>query len=99
MDWIAVLLGWPSLIAALVLAGIGSLYRRRALLILAAALILPVSLYLSAAPAMPMAGVVPVAALAITAVRCTTAPRWQSAIGVAVYALFLLWLAVIVFAE
>ena len=99
MDSIAILLGWPSLIAALILAAIGSIYRSPVWLIVATALTLPMSLYLAATPAMPIIGLAPSAALAVTAYRCRTSPRWHSAIGVAIYSGFLFWLALLVVAD
>ena len=86
-------MGWPSLIAALMLASAGTWLRKPAPIWIGLVLILPVALYLSGSPAYPFAGIAPIAALVLAAVTCRLPGRWPSLAGVGVYLVFLLALA------
>ena len=96
MDALAILLGWPSLVLALLLAGTGAWRRKRWPLIAAFVLALPTTLYIAFSPGHLLAALAPLSALAIAAARCRRAPRWQSLAGVVVYAMFLIWLLLLV---
>lgn len=89
-------MGWPSLIAALLLASAGAWFRKAVPIWLGLVLVLPMALYLSGSPAYPLAGVVPVAALTLAGVTCRLPGRWPSFTGVGVYLAFLLALAYLV---
>lgn len=99
MDAIAFLLGWPALIAALLLAASGFWYRRAVLVWPAVVLVAPMALYLSGSPAYPLAGAVPLGALVLSALTCRGPRRWPSLAGVGIYAVFLGWLAYLVVAS
>ena len=88
MDTIAILLGWPSLVAALLLAAAGTWFRKPAVVWVGVVLTLPMALYVSGSPAYPFAGVFPVLALALSAVTCQAELRWPSYAGVGLYAAF-----------
>lgn len=86
-------MGWPSLLAALLLAAGGTWYRKPAAIWAALALTLPMAWYLSGSPACPVAGIVPVFALGLSALTGTAERRWPSFTGVGIYTAFLLALA------
>jgi hypothetical protein len=96
VDILAILMGWPALLAALILSVSGAWLGRPVLIWVAVALIAPVALYLSGSPAYPLVGIVPVLALVTSALTCRNPRKWPSAAGVTVYALFLAALAYIV---
>ena len=96
VDIVAILMGWPSLIASLVLASAGAWFRKPAAVWVGLVLILPLAIYVSGSPAYPFTGVVPVIGLVVTAVTCRLPNRWPSLAGVSVYAAFLAWLAFLV---
>lgn len=96
VDSVAILMGWPSLIAALLLSTLGAWLGKPALIWTAVVLIVPVALYLSGSPAYPFVGIVPVLALAIAALTCRKPGKWPGFAGVGVYAIFLAALAYIV---
>lgn len=89
-------MGWPSLIAALLLSASGTWLRKPALIWASVVLIVPVSFYLSGSPAYPFVGIIPVIALVSSALTCRMARKWPSFAGVGVYAMFLAGLAYIV---
>ena len=89
-------MGWPSLIAALLLSASGTWLGKPALVWTAVVFIVPVALYLSASPAYPFVGIVPLLALVIAALTCRKPGKWPGIAGVAVYAAFLAALAYIV---
>lgn len=99
MENIAILTGWPSLIAALLLASAGAWLRRPLAIWIGLVLILPVTFYLSGSPAYPFAGIVPVGGLAVAAVTCRLPNRWPSITGVGVYGVFLAGLAHLVLSQ
>jgi len=96
MKTIAILMGWPSLVSALLLASAGVWSGKPVLIWIGAILIVPIALYLSASPAYPLVGLIPVGALVAAALTCRRPATWQSLVGVGVYSLFLLVLAAIV---
>jgi predicted membrane channel-forming protein YqfA (hemolysin III family) len=63
VDIVAILMGWPSLIAALLLSATGTWLGKPALVWTAVVLIVPMAFYLSGSPAYPFVGTVPVLAL------------------------------------
>jgi hypothetical protein len=89
-------MGWPSLIAALLLVSAGAWFRKPAPIWIGLVLILPMALYVSGSPAYPFAGIIPVVALVVAAVTCRLPNRWPSLAGVGVYAVSLGGLAYIV---
>lgn len=99
MDRIAILLGWPSLIAALALAAAGAWYRKPIPIWTGIVLTLPMAFYVSGSPAYPFAGVVPVLALVVSALTCGGRSRWPGFTGVGVYAVFLAALAYLVITQ
>lgn len=99
MDAIAILLGWPSLGSALILATAGVWTRKPVLIWIGVILVIPMALYLSASPAYPFAGLIPLAALVVAARTCRKNARWQSLVGISVYGVFLAALAFIVITE
>ena len=96
MDSLAILLGWPSLITALLLAAAGAWFRKPIPIWAGLVLTLPMALYVSGSPAYPFVGIFPVLALAVSALTCRGPGRWPSVGGVAVYAVFLAALAYLV---
>jgi len=99
MDVIAILLGWPSLGGALLLAAAGVWFRKPVLIWIGVVLVIPMALYLSASPAYPFAGLIPLVALVLAALTCRRTARWQSLTGISVYGVFLAALAFIVITE
>ena len=99
VDIIAILLGWPSLVAALLLAATGTRTRRPGLIWGGIVLTLPVAFYVSGSPAYPFIGVAPVLALTVTALTCRSSRRWPAVAGVVVYATFLAALAWVVLGD
>ncbi len=96
MDRLALLLGWPSLIAALLLAAAGAWFRSPVPIWVGLVLTLPMAFYVSGSPAYPFVGIFPVLALAASALACRRPSRWPGLAGVAVYAIFLAALACVV---
>lgn len=96
VDLIAILMGWPSLLAALLLAAAGSRLGRPALIWTGIVLTLPMALYLSGSPRFPLVGIAPVLALTVAALTCRAPNRWPAIAGVSAYAAFLAALAYIV---
>jgi hypothetical protein len=96
VDIVAMLMGWPSLVAALILASAGAWFRKPAAIWVGLVLTLPVAFYVSGSPAYPFVGVAPVAALVMAAVTCRLPSRWPSLAGVGIYTMFLAGLAYLV---
>ena len=94
---VPILLGWPSLIGALLLSAGGVRYQKVALVWLALALTLPMSFYLLGATEAQWLGALPIIALLIAAVACHNQWTWLSWGGVAVYGVFVTGLALVVF--
>lgn len=92
-------MGWPALIAALLLAASGAWRGKPALIWVGVVLVAPVALYLSGSPAYPFVGAVPVLGLVASALTCRMHRKWPSVSGVIVYALFLASLAYVVINE
>lgn len=90
------LLGWPALLAALVLLACG-IARRRAVAVWAALVLsLPVAFYVSASPGAPLLGLVPLLALVLVAVTIRARARWPSRVGALVYAACVAALGIVV---
>lgn len=98
MDNVAILLGWPALTAALLLSAAGARFEKPAMIWIALALTTPIAFYLSGSPTYPFLGIVPVLALTVSAVTCRMPRRWPCIAGIGAYAIFLAWLALLVFA-
>ena len=96
MDSVAILLGWPSLGLALLLALIGVRRVKPWLIWLSVALTAPVALYLSAAPAYPFIGVLPLCALTLAALTCRRDEKWPAQLGIGSFAAFLIALGILV---
>jgi predicted membrane channel-forming protein YqfA (hemolysin III family) len=96
VDIVAILMGWPSLIAALLLSASGTWLGKPALVWASVVLIVPVAFYLSGSPAYPFVGVIPVLALVASALTCRMVHRWPGFVGVGIYAFFLAGLAYLV---
>ena len=96
MDTLAILFGWPSLAAALLLAAAGTWLRKPAAVWVGLVLTLPLAFYVSGSPAYPFLGVIPVLALAFSAVMCRAERRWPSYTGIGIYAAFVAALAYVV---
>jgi hypothetical protein len=99
MDIIAILLGWPSVISALLFSAAGVWLRKSALIWTGVGLSLPMAAYLSAAPAFPFAGLLALLSLVGAALANGRGLRWQSGLGVMIYAGFLFALGYLVFYE
>jgi hypothetical protein len=99
VDIVAILLGWPSLIAALMFASVGTWFRKPAAVWVGLVLILPMALYVSGSPAYPFVGIAPVAGLMLAAVTCRLPSRWPSLAGVGFYGTFLAGLACVVVSQ
>lgn len=93
MDIVAILVGWPALLAALLLSASGAWLGKPALIWVSVVLIAPMAIYLSGSPAYPFVGTIPVLGLVASALGCRMHHRWPSAAGVIVYAVFLAYLA------
>jgi len=89
-------MGWPSLLAALVLTSAGAWSRKPAAIWVGLVLTLPMAFYVSGSPAYPFIGIAPVIALAAAAVTCRLPNRWPSLAAVGIYAMFLAGLAYLV---
>lgn len=93
------MIGWPSLVSALVLAAVGIWVRKSAFLWVAIALSLPMGLYISATPRFPLVGFLPLAALVVAAFTVRRESRVAGIAGVTVYAVFLAALVQLVLNE
>lgn len=96
MDSVAILLGWPSLGLALLLALIGAKQVKPWLIWLSVALTAPVALYLSASPAYPFIGILPLGALTLAALTCRRHEKWPAQLGIGSFAAFLIALVILV---
>ena len=96
MDLIAILMGWPALITALVLSAFGAWFGKPALIWVGVVLVAPMAIYLSGSPGYRFVGAIPLLGLVASALSCRMRRKWPSAAGVVVYALFLAYLAYIV---
>ena len=92
------LLGWPSVAVAALLAVAGVRAAKPALIWIALLLSAPMALYVSLTPRLPFAGIIPLGALVIAALTCRQGSRWPGIIGVAVFVSCIAALAFIVFA-
>jgi hypothetical protein len=93
MDIVAVFLGWPSLLMAAGLAGLGAWRRRSMPVWLAILFSAPMAFYVSGSPAAPLIGLLPIAALTVTALTCGNHVRWPTWLSLGIYYSFLLALA------
>lgn len=93
------MIGWPFLVSALLLAAAGIWIRKPAFLWVAVVLSLPVALYISATPRFPFVGFLPLAALVAAALTVRRRSRLAGIAGVAIYAAFLAALAQLVLNE
>ena len=92
MDAIAILFGWPSLVAALLLAAVGLLRRRPGIVAIAAILTLPTAVYIASSPGYPLLGFVAPVSLSVAALRCAKRPYWLPFAAAGAYLMFLSWL-------
>lgn len=96
MDAIAILFGWPSLVAALLLAAVGILRRRPGIVAIGAILSLPIALYIASSPGYPLLGLIAPVSLGVASWRCAQRPFWLAVAAAGVYLLFLSWLLYVV---
>jgi hypothetical protein len=99
MHIIAILMGWPSLAAALLLSAAGVWSRKPVLIWIGVILSLPMALYISATPRFPLVGFIPLVALVVAALTCRRNARWPTLTGIAIYSAFIVALAFAVFFE
>jgi predicted membrane channel-forming protein YqfA (hemolysin III family) len=100
VDIVAILMGWPSLIAALLLSATGTWLGKPVLVWTAVVLIVPMAFYLSGSPAYPFVGIVPVIALVMSALTCRKPGSWLRFAGIGIYLTFIAALAfVVIFQE
>jgi predicted membrane channel-forming protein YqfA (hemolysin III family) len=90
VDIVAILMGWPSLIAALLLSATGTWLGKPVLVWTAVVLIVPMAFYLSGSPAYPFVGIVPVIALVMSALTCRKPGSWLRFAGIGIYLTFYL---------
>lgn len=96
MHIVGIFLGWPSLLMAAGLAGIGAWQRRPNPVWAALLFSAPMAVYVFGSPVTPLIGAIPIAALTITAVSCAKDARWLTWLSLGVYYAFLLGLAILV---
>ena len=93
-----ILLFWPAIVVSVLVAGLGILRRRVALLVTAAVLVGPASLYLAASPRFGLVGLTPIAAYLLASAAIRRDHLKVGATLVTVTAAFFGWLALQVFA-
>jgi len=99
MDIIAILMGWPSIGAALLFSIAGVRSRRPVLIWIAVVLSLPMALYVSATPRFPLVGFIPLVALVVAALTCHKNARWPGLAGIVIYTACIAALAFIVIVQ
>ena len=97
MNFISILLGWPSLILALIMAIIGVARRKPGLLWIALLLNVPMAFYILGSPLYWFAAAAPVVGLSVSAIFARSTHRWPALGGVGLYSAYVFALAGLVF--
>lgn len=98
MNLIPLLLGWPSLILALILAVTGVAKEKSYLIWIGLVLNLPMALYIFGSPLYWYAAAAPIVGLSLAALSVHNKWRWPALLGVGLYSAYVFALATLVFA-